>query len=123
MSDASKRPDPEVARIGTVTVTSQRAGDRVTVSLAGDLDAAWAEDVQARLLDARPPEGGTLVIDLSGLRYLDSGGLRALFEIKHAFGRHGTVLMHSPSGHVARVLEITGLHRLLITDEDGPGTA
>ena len=75
-----------------------RAGCVVLV-LEGDLDLTGAPKLEAAF-DACA-DGLPVVVDLSGLRFIDSAGLHALLE-------HGrpTALVREPESSVARVLDI-----------------
>ena len=71
---------------GDLLVLSARAGEggSVRVSAVGELDALTAPAFRSVLhteLQRRPPE---LVIDLSGIRFLDSAGLTVLVEAQNA---------------------------------------
>jgi anti-sigma B factor antagonist len=72
-------------------------------ALEGELDMASAGDVLAALQDA--PADGDLVLDLSGLSFMDSSGLRMVLQL--ANGRaDGVVVLRNPTPAVNRILEI-----------------
>ena len=83
------------------------AGDGVVV-MAGELDAATAGQLTRRLSAPPPPR----VIDLSGVTFVDAGGLRVLVD---ATDRAGTnrCRLRAPSRPVVRICEITGLTAML----------
>jgi anti-sigma B factor antagonist len=83
----------------------------VTVSLSGDLDL-WGGARLEEALDGLefPPDHVT--VDLSGVTFLDSLGVRALV-LAFRSGRVGRFV--NPSEVVARVLEASGLTELLIS--------
>ncbi|MGN6091270.1 MAG: STAS domain-containing protein, partial [Luteibacter jiangsuensis] len=69
--------------------------DRSTVWLEGRLDAATYAAFDEALRDVTPllDNGGTLVIDLSGLEYISSAGLRSLAQLrKQLHDRDGRTL-------------------------------
>jgi anti-anti-sigma factor len=81
---------------------------RAGVALSGDLDMADAEAVE-RLLGrlARDAAPGPVVVDLRGLEFIDSHGVRALFRARDAAlraGGHLTVL--AGDGAVRRTLDL-----------------
>lgn len=81
------------------------------VSLFGQLDLANAERVRDALVGV---EADTVVVDLSGLRFLDSSGISALLVARKALAKSGCVLeLRGAQGVVRRVLEVTGLAHLL----------
>ncbi len=101
-------------------VAAQRVRDQTRLRVSGDIDmdtAPQLEDaVVAELRDHAPDR---LVLDLSGVRFLDSSGVRALvFALNHAAAHDcGFGLADLPYG-VRRVLEITGV--LSVIDPHGP---
>lgn len=58
-------------------VRRRNAGSVVVVSLLGDLDSSTAPMVQERLRSLVHPDG-LVLIDLSGVRYMSSAGLRTM---------------------------------------------
>jgi anti-anti-sigma factor len=67
--------------------------DGATVAkLDGEIDMANVDDVSRRLL-SMPDEADSLVLDLEHLRYIDSAGIRMLFELSEQLARDGTRLV------------------------------
>jgi anti-anti-sigma factor len=83
-------------------------GSRSGVALTGDLDMADAESVQrmlAGLAEEAAPE--PVVVDLSGLAFIDSHGVRALFRARDAAERAGgRIALHPGHGRVRRTLDL-----------------
>lgn len=74
-------------------------------SLEGELDMATAEELSKVLEEDRAD--GPLVLDFSGVSFMDSSGLRALLEAaKNRSGNGRLVILH-PASQVQRVLEIS----------------
>ncbi|GGS43076.1 hypothetical protein GCM10010259_01770 [Streptomyces daghestanicus] len=103
---------------------------RTVLRFHGEIDLAAADEI-APLLDratARP--GARVVLDLSGITFLDASGLRLLTRARNRVLDEGGEL-HLVCSHplTLRVLRITGLARLLppraTLDEvmGGPGPA
>jgi anti-sigma B factor antagonist len=87
--------------------TSNEAG-RFVVSLTGELDLASAPSLERALAEAEAAGPGGIVVDLSGLEFMDSTGLQSLiaafkraksdgYELRLRRGRH----------QVQRVFELT----------------
>lgn len=56
---------------------------------------------------------GPLVIDASGIEYIDTGGIAAIMEIlKHVRNRQGLVVIAGATPHVGEIFEIAGFGRL-----------
>jgi anti-sigma B factor antagonist len=83
------------------------------LNVAGEVDLAVADDLRAAGIAALTPLAGTLRIDLSGVTFMDSTGLSALVAINKAAGDKHTVVLDRPSSRVSRVLEVSGLNRVL----------
>jgi anti-sigma B factor antagonist len=83
------------------------------VSLRGELDMIGAPEVEARLRDLAQ-EGTDVRLDLSGLTFMDSTGVRVLFgAAKEVDGAEAKLEIVRPVGEVWRVIELTGLQRVL----------
>jgi anti-sigma B factor antagonist len=92
----------------SVQVTA--SGTARTVILAGELDLSVREQVEAvaERLMAQQPE--MLILDLSGLSFIDSSGVEALLRIHRHAGARGVrlVIVRGPD-HVHRVFSLCGL--------------
>jgi anti-sigma B factor antagonist len=92
-------------------VEVSRAGDVVVARLDGDIDLANTPTVSARVLEAVPNDASGLVVDLSGVRYIDSVGIRMLFTFVRALqaSRQSMALAVPPESPVRKLLKITHL--------------
>jgi len=80
-----------------------------TVALDGDLDFENAFAVEMRLEQAIA-RADRIVVDLSGLNFLDSSGIGVLLEASKTADREGKRLEIRPGKpHVQRVFEVAGL--------------
>jgi anti-sigma B factor antagonist len=97
-------PEPQ-----QVQVDVSQEGDRLTAAVTGEVDAASADGFEARLTAALP-SSPSVVLDLSGVSFMDSSGLRALMTI-HAevASRGGSIELSATSSAVDRLLSVTGL--------------
>ena len=102
-----------------MTVPGHRGSpDLRVVRLAGDVNRKAVAQVEAALadLDDRPgddppPHAPLGVVDLTKLRYLDDGGVRALFAAADRFAAAGRTLhvvagAGSESERVARIMQL-----------------
>jgi anti-sigma B factor antagonist len=90
------------------------AGDVRVVRLGGELDLASAPRLTELLDEVVAPR---VVIDLSGLAFIDSSGVAALVRALRQMDRDGqTLTLTRPSHTVVRVFEILGISSLLETD-------
>jgi anti-sigma B factor antagonist len=92
------------------TDLSTRSGDgRAVVALRGELDLADAAAVAAALtaVAAREPR---IIVDLTGLEFIDSSGVAARARGRRAAGQAGgDLVLAAPQGEVLMVLAITRL--------------
>jgi anti-anti-sigma factor len=88
------------------------SGDVRHVRLAGELDMAGVDRFE-RLLTADPAPGtATFVLDLRGLTFIDSSGLRALIMAdQRVRADGGRFVVVKGSDRVNQVLEMTGIAR------------
>lgn len=87
--------------------------DQVTVFLSGELDLCTAPSFAEALVSADADRANCLVIDLAGLRFIDSSGLRELVvALKRRRGRGGEIVLRSPGPSTLRVLDMVGLSQL-----------
>jgi len=109
----------------SISVADDGDGVRV-VALTGELDFLSASDLGARLSDLRGQTGNAVVIDVSGLTFIDSTGLNVLVAGVQAIQATSSVVVAGASKHVSRVFEIVRLGetvRVESTIEDAMRTA
>jgi anti-sigma B factor antagonist len=92
---------------------AQGPGESLTVAVIGELDIATAPRFTARMNDlARHGSLRELVLDLSGLAFIDAGGLRALTELRSRIERRGAVLvLDGMPPQMRRLMRIIGPQR------------
>lgn len=98
----------------SVTTVSAGGETYVLVELSGEADATSSGKLR-EVLDAGI--GGTphaMVIDLSGLRFMDSRALHVILLANRELDRRGRVLaLAAPCGPVARTLRLTATDQLI----------
>jgi anti-anti-sigma factor len=83
--------------------------------VAGEIDFANASSLQTRISQACAERGThALVLDLAGVEFMDSSGLRAILHLQRELAdeRGGLVLL-GPTEPVRGILTLTGLDRQL----------
>lgn len=79
------------------------------VSLTGRLDTQSHAQLDAQLapLLQAPPEGCVLVLELGGLDYISSAGIRSIFKARKALSpRGGRVLVVDPQPQIQKVFDL-----------------
>jgi anti-sigma B factor antagonist len=100
-------------------ITTERREGQTRMALVGELDIASAPRFEEGLAEAEGDTPGTLVLDLRGVEFIDSTGLRAVIaadERAKSTGRR-LVIVRGPAA-VERVFTVTQLdQRLEIIDD------
>lgn len=94
-----------------MNVTSRRFANAVVVRAAGRLDQDTCETFRGDLLryvDEAVRGGGAIVLDLSGLEYVSSAGLRCfMLASRQAKAQHGRIYVAALQPMVAEIFEIS----------------
>jgi len=86
------------------------------VSVSGELDLHTAGSLQTRIEEADTVGAGTVVVDLSEISFIDSSALEVLVrETKRLEGRGHSLVLVTNDPRTRRILEVTGLDRVLRT--------
>ena len=86
------------------------------VSASGELDLYSAGCLRARIEEADTVGAVTVLVDLSEISFLDSAGLGVLVqETERLEGRGHSLVLVTNDPRTRRVVEVTGLNRVLRT--------
>lgn len=91
-----------------MTTTKTLVGDTLTVSVEGRLNTATAPELEQELSESL--EGvKNLVLDLTGLDYISSAGLRVVLSTQKAVTRSGgSMVIRGVKPQIYDVFEMTG---------------
>jgi anti-sigma B factor antagonist len=93
-----------------VEIRTQQRGAVIVVRPDGPLTVAEADSFKGRMSELIRENLGRVVIDASGLPYVDSRGLESLADVAQELGRTGKGLKVCAANETIRqVLELTGL--------------
>jgi len=70
------------AAIGRLRMNTQTQGERHTIVLSGELDVASTQMLEASIADACAAGANELVLDMGGIEFMDSTGVRAILRGK-----------------------------------------
>lgn len=91
-------------------LAARRAGGRVTVRVAGDLDIATKPELAAYLTSTLRDGDQRVSLDLAGVTFIDAGGLGVLVGFRNRIRQQDIELVLVDSAAcVLRLLKITGL--------------
>lgn len=94
-----------------ISVESMKRVNLVTVS--GRIDSSNAADFEGSLKELMSSGHHNLVLNLAGVTYMSSAGLRTLVStLKECKRKSGDVRLSAPSERVAEVLSLAGLDSL-----------
>lgn len=109
-------PDPDLGFPDTtgrpLRFSTLRDGDSIAIVLSGELDLAFADELDAEIRDLEETDIGRIVVDLSEVTFVDSTGLNVLLAAKK---RSNGRFIVRPSNHeaVTSLLELTGTTEFL----------
>ena len=89
----------------------------VMVAVTGEIDPTTAALFRTALEEAgtRAPR---VVVDLSGVTFIDSTGISALIHAHQSVRPPGTLVLRSPSPTARRLLDLTGLDQIMSIEGD-----
>jgi anti-sigma B factor antagonist len=97
--------------VSVATVSVERHGVAPVIHVRGQIDLLSAVDVRADILAAVPVDGPGGVLDLTQTNYVDSIGVRSLFEVAERLQarRQRVVLVVTQEALIRRVVALTQL--------------
>jgi anti-sigma B factor antagonist len=108
-SDAARDETSGIREAPVAGITRNEGS--VVVSLAGELDLYNAHEVRDALLECCAESPDRLVVDLSGVKFIDSTALGVLIEARTKLANRRGFLLAAPGMETKRALEISGLDR------------
>jgi anti-sigma B factor antagonist len=112
-SSAAERPS-------ALTVDAQDGRDHASLRLTGDLDLSSAPQFEQALERALATPPKRLTIDLQGLSFVDSCGLRSILTAQRACEQAACALTLIAGEQAKRLFDLTGVSESLPL-EDPPG--
>jgi anti-sigma B factor antagonist len=87
-----------------------RNGGAASVAVAGEIDLTSAPKLDDEVTGLIEDSVNTLTIELSGVSFMDSTGLRVLLKASKLLeSSGGNLILGTPSDPVRRLLEVSGL--------------
>ncbi|MGZ4104703.1 MAG: STAS domain-containing protein [Actinomycetota bacterium] len=98
----------------TIEIRTVEQPSTSTVHVSGELDLTSAPQLEAALIRAEQAPVGTIVLDLSGLEFMDSSGLRLVLSADKRARESGRELLIVPGPEqVRRVFQVTRVDKRL----------
>jgi len=104
-------------------VAVERRGDTTVVRIEGEVDLSNADAVRSEIIAAAPHGSGGIVLDLTATTYLDSSGIRLLFDVAERLHsrRQRIALVVTEAALVRRMLVLTKLDDAVPLHDDLDG--
>ena len=97
-------------------VSTVSHGHAIVIAVTGRLDAETVPPFETQIFDLIAEGHRRIIVDLAGLGYISSAGLRVLLvAAKRLKAEGGRLLLAAPSELVGQVLEISGFSTMLET--------
>lgn len=99
-----------------MNVTTQRMKRALIVRVDGELDMHTAPQFTERVEQGfqAAPQLTSLILVLSEVTFVDSSGLGAILaQYRRVVGKRGRVVLVGPKPPVRKVLQMSGLHKLM----------
>ena len=95
-----------------MTIEIKRTNELITMMLVGRLDTTTAPALD-KTLNENIEDNASLVLDLKGLEYISSAGLRVLLGAQKRIGKMGSMKLINVAEAVMEVFEMTGFADIL----------
>ncbi len=82
-----------------------------TVAIEGSIDALTAQELEAAVNDAAP-RCEKMILDMSAVDYISSGGLRVVVGANHTLGK-GNLILRGLAPNVLEIFRLTGFTKYL----------
>ena len=99
----------QLFRLTHLSMVSEREGDVHTISLAGEIDLANAGEIEAELRRVEATVAEVILVDLSGVSFIDSTGLKVLISAAARSRDANRLVLTGVTPSVLRVLRIAGI--------------
>ncbi len=97
-----------------LSIDASRRGDRYVISPKGDVDASTSARLGASIQEAEATDAKRIVVDLTGVTFMDSSGLHLLLDAQQRAARDsGRLRLIRGPRRVNRVFELTDTEDVL----------
>jgi anti-anti-sigma factor len=100
-------------------IAERRIGSAVVLDLRGEMTYANRAQFKAAVERARQAGCRNLILNMEGVRFLDSSALGMLALISQSFKLHrGVVSLLNPQSYVREIINLANVHHLLAVYDD-----
>lgn len=90
----------------------KRFGEETLIKVAGRIDTMSSADFE-KAVDEVLDEAKTLVLDLNGVEYISSAGLRVILKAQKVMNQKGKMIITNVPESVMEIFDITGFSDFL----------
>lgn len=98
----------------SLTIADRSSGDFHVIGLTGDIDVETARTLRSHIVDLIDDSSARIIVDLTGVDFMDSSGLGALVSGWQLTRDEGQFRIAGASSIVRRVLSITGMDEVFM---------
>ncbi len=98
-----------------MTISSEQRNETLTIHISGRLDTVTAPELE-KAIAALSPEVTALTLDMTGLSYISSAGLRVLLGAQKKMNKKGSLTLCGVCETVLGVLEMTGFTDFMVIE-------
>ena len=98
-----------------MTIEIKRDSNALTIELVGRLDTTTAPALE-RSINENVENTTNLVVDLQGLEYISSAGLRVLLGAQKKMQKNGSMKLRNVCQEVMDVFDMTGFADILVIE-------
>jgi anti-sigma B factor antagonist len=109
-----------VSSVPILEVEVESRDGRRVIHARGEIDMSSVDALRYPLAAARR-EAAPTVVDLTGIRFIDSSGLHLMLETSLDADANGWSVSFTPSRQVLRLLEVTGTMDVVRLTDGRPG--
>ena len=95
-----------------MTINAEQENSKMTLHITGRLDTIAAPELE-NAVSALAPEITELILDMKGIEYISSAGLRVLLAAQKKMSKIGSMKLTGVCEMVMEVLEMTGFADIL----------
>jgi anti-anti-sigma factor len=121
--DLAREDDLQTSSEELLQWSVARSGTSVEVSLVGELDLSTADTLSALLEEIVAEGPRNVAVDVRGVSFVDSSGIKSLVEVATSASRIGcSFVVRSPTSSTRQVFAICGVDGFLLDGVGGAGS-
>lgn len=99
-----------------MTVTKNIEGTTATLTIAGRVDTQTSGNLESAIKGITP-DITKLVLDMEGLEYISSSGLRVILMAQKMMNKQGEMILTNVKAEIYEIFDITGFSDILTIEQ------